>query len=242
MKKLIIAVSILLLNFNNAQVKKNIVKTNLTGYVFRNINLSYERSINKWFSVNVSYGTVPQGKVPFIDSFVDDDDENNLKNIELSNSAFTIEPRFYVGAGYGKGFYLAPYYRNTQTKVDNYVYNYEFDNGIVSEVIPMNVSGKATGNSFGLMIGAQWFLGKKDNWVLDFWIAGAHYGKGKGEFIGKTVKSINADQQQQLQNDLEDLGLPIIEYTVTTNSDGAKINLDGPWAGLRSGLSFGYRF
>jgi len=39
-----------------------------------------------------------------------------------------------------------------------------------------------------------------------------------------------------------DLGIPIVEYEITTTANGAKIKLDGPWAGLRSGLSFGYRF
>jgi len=49
--------------------KMNIIKTNVTGYAFRNINLSYERSINRWFAVNVGFGTVAEGKVPFMNAF-----------------------------------------------------------------------------------------------------------------------------------------------------------------------------
>ena len=258
MKILVITAAILFANIVNAQekisepsieespteqnVQKNIIKTNVTAYIFRNYNIAYERSIKKWFSINVSYGGVPKGKVPFINSFLSDEDQKDFKDIQISNSAFTIEPRFYLGAGYGKGFYIAPYYRNTQTKVENFTYNFDYDNGITMETIPIAVSGKASGNSAGLMIGAQWFLGKKDNWVLDLWIAGAHYGKGKGEFTGKTNRILSPQEQQQLKESLEGQDIPVIEYTVTTNSNGAKINLDGPWAGLRSGLSFGYRF
>lgn len=46
----------------------------------------------------------------------------------------------------------------------------------------MNISGDAKGNSAVLMVGAQWFLGKSDRWVLGFWMAGAHYGGGNSEF------------------------------------------------------------
>ena len=31
----------------SAQEKMNIIKTNVTGYAFRNVNLSYERAIKK---------------------------------------------------------------------------------------------------------------------------------------------------------------------------------------------------
>ena len=55
--------------------KMNIIKTNVTGYAFRNINLSYERSINRWFAVNVGFGTVAEGKVPFMNAFLSDEDE-----------------------------------------------------------------------------------------------------------------------------------------------------------------------
>lgn len=220
---------------------KNIVKTNVTAYAFRNINLSYERAIKKWLSVNVGFGTMPEGNVPFLDKFLTEDDE--FSDIQVGLTNFTIEPRFYLGEGYGKGFYFAPYYRHSSFKASNFIYTYEYeDNGGNFHEIPLNVTGKATGNSVGLMIGTQFFLGKKDNWVLDLWIVGAHYGGGKGDFDGKSNRALSADEQAAIKKDIEELDLPVVEYTVETNSNGAKIKLDGPWAGLRSGLSFGYRF
>jgi hypothetical protein len=92
------------------------------------------------------------------------------------------------------------------------------------------------------MIGAQWFLGESKNWVLDWWIIGAHYGASKGDFNAKTSRTLNAIEQQELKKQLEDLDIPLVDYTVTVNSNGAAMKVDGPWAGLRTGLSFGYRF
>ena len=225
-----------------AQQKMNIIKSNLTAYAFRNVNISYERAIKKWLSINVGFGTVPSGNVPFLKNFVTDGDQQ-FSNINVGLTNFTIEPRFYLGEGYGKGFYFAPYYRYTSFKADNFIYNYEYqDNAGNYTEIPLDVSGKATANSVGLMMGVQFFLGKQDNWILDFWILGGHYGSGKGDFIGKSPFTLNADQQNQLQKDLIDLNIPVVKYEVSTNANGAQIKLDGPWAGLRSGLSFGYRF
>ena len=200
----------------SAQEKKNIIKTNLTAYAFRNVNLSYERAIKKWLSINVGFGTVPSGDVPFMKNFIDDEDDE-FTNINVGLTNFTIEPRFYLGKGYGKGFYIAPYYRYTGFKADSFVYNYEYEdiNGDIQE-IPLDVSGKTTANSVGLMIGVQFLLGKKDNFVLDWWIAGAHYGSGKGDFDAKSRFNLTQDQQNQLQTDLNDLDIPVVDYTVST--------------------------
>jgi hypothetical protein len=40
------------------------------GLCIQNINLSYERAFNQWFSVNIGFGTMPEGKVPFINAFL----------------------------------------------------------------------------------------------------------------------------------------------------------------------------
>ena len=220
---------------------KNIIKTNLTAYAFKNINITYERSIKRWFSVSAGYSVMPDGKIPFIKSFTDAEDE--FRDIEAGSSHFTVETRFYLGKGYGKGFYAAPYYRNSTFKASNFTYYQEYDNGGGNYTeIPLNISGKARGNSVGLLLGVQFFLNKKGSFVLDWWIVGAHYGKGKGDFKGKSSQTLTADQQSQLKTELEDLEIPVVEYSVQTNANGATVKMDGPWAGLRSGLSLGYRF
>jgi hypothetical protein len=239
MKKTFFSLAVLFSLAANAQSdeKMNIVKTNVTAYAFKNFNIAYERAINKWFSVNVSYANMPEGKFTF-QSALPSNIKNEFGDLEVGNSSFTLETRFYIGKGFGKGFYLAPYYRNTQFKTSNLTYELDLNN----ETVPVNISGKATGNSAGLMIGAQWFLGESKNWVLDWWIIGAHYGASKGDFNAKTSRTLNAIEQQELKKQLEDLDIPLVDYTVTVNSNGAAMKVDGPWAGLRTGLSFGYRF
>ena len=101
-KTLLIASALFALNLSAQQdssEKMNIVKTNVTVYICKNINLSYERSFNRWFSMNLGFGTVPEGKVPFLNSFLDDTDRQKINNLQVQASNFTVEPRFYIGQG-----------------------------------------------------------------------------------------------------------------------------------------------
>ncbi|KNB62719.1 DUF3575 domain-containing protein [Chryseobacterium sp. Hurlbut01] len=222
--------------------KMNIIKTNITGYAFRNINLSYERSINRWFAINVGFGTVTEGKVPFMNAFLSEEDEKDFQNLKIKATNFTIEPRFYIGEGYGKGFYFAPYYRYSKVSTNTFDYTYDYTAFGTTVPIPLKGLGDANGNSGGLMVGAQFFLNKQHSFVLDFWIAGAHYGSGKGNFSLTSNIILTPEMQNELKKEIENLDIPFVDYTVETNANGANIKLDGPWAGFRSGFSLGYRF
>lgn len=224
-------------------VGKNTIKTNLTAYAFRNFNVTYERSFNKRFTLSASLGMMPSGSIPFMNAFVKEKDRKDISKIDVANTNFTLEGRVYFGKKYNSGFYLAPYYRYTNLKIGEF--NYEFqmtpvpgvqvDNNIVME-------GNIKAHSFGLMFGVQWLLGKQKNWVLDWWILGGHYGAASGEINGKTTRSMTPQEQKELENELNNLDVPFVKYKTEINSNGGKITMDGPWAGLRSGLSIGYRF
>ncbi|MDY3521565.1 DUF3575 domain-containing protein [Riemerella anatipestifer] len=216
--------------------KMNILKTNVTGLLFRNFNITYERPINKWFSVTGGLNLVPKGSVPYARQFNLDESINDAK---MSTTAFTLEGRFYLGKGYGKGFYLAPYYRYTNVNVSNITVNIEDQN---NQNIPVNVQGKMNAHSAGLMLGTQWFLGKKKDWVLDWWIIGAHYGASRGDLQGLTNRTLNEQEQAELKKELSGLDVPLVDYSVTTNANGADVKVNGPWAGVRGGISIGYRF
>jgi len=217
--------------------KRNLVKMNLTGVIFRNYQFAYERTITKRFGVQVSYGFIPTGQVPLVDEYIKDDDINNIK---MGGNNFTLEPRIYLGRGYGHGFYLAPYYRYSHFNIDNLTYNYRSEDlGVSGEKIPIAFSGKTNSNNVGLMIGAQWLLGRNDNWVLDVWFVGGHYGGATGTITGRSGRPLSPTEQVQLKRDIEDLDISLFDYTVTTNAGGAVINLDSKWLGVRSGLSFG---
>lgn len=243
MKKIITLLSLSISCLFFSQEKMNIIKTNVTAYAFRNINISYERAITKWFSVNVGYVMIPSGNVPFLKTFLKDETSKEFTDVQVGMTNFTFEPRFYLGGKYGKGFYITPYYRNSSFKADELKYHYDYidSNEDVVE-IPLLISGSATANSVGVMLGNQFVFGRTKNLVLDLWIIGGHYGKGKGDFAGKSSRPLTQQEQDQIKEDLSNIDIPLIKYEVQTDASGAKIKLDGPWAGLRSGISFGYRF
>lgn len=222
--------------------KANLIKTNATAYAFRNINLTYERILSKTFSLSAGFSTMPQGKVPFIDYFASA--EEQLRDVEVSHQGLTLEGRFYVGKkGYGEGFYLAPYARHGNVNAPDFIYHYTYSDALVGEQeIPLTVKGDASGISGGLLLGTQFLLGLKKNFVIDLWILGAHYGGGSGDFSARSPYTLSQEQQNQLKKELEDLDIPMVKYTVKTNANGADISMDGPWAGLRSGLSVGFKF
>lgn len=219
--------------------KMNIIKTNITAYAFRNINITYERAISKKFSVSAGINMMPSGNIPFMNSFIKEG-ADEVSDVKVSNTAFTIEARYYLGAGYGRGFYIAPYYRYTSLKADNFTYNYK--DSTTGQVIPLDISGKANAHSGGILLGAQWAIGKQKNWVLDLWIVGAHYGAGSGRFEGIARSLLLPHQQNDMKVEVEGFGIPLIKYKVSADSKGVYADIDGPWAGLRSGLSVGYRF
>lgn len=222
----------------------NLVKLNLTAIILKNYSIQYERVLSKPISVAVSFRLMPSTSIPFKDIILEevgDDDPDTkevIENLKVSNFAITPEVRFYVGRkGYGRGFYIAPFYRFASFKTNNLIFDFQNSANQESNI---SLSGTVTAHTGGLMFGAQWLLGK--NMCLDWWILGPHYGAGKGDLSGLAKQPLTPDEQTQLRNELEDLDIPLTDKTVTVNASGAAIQLNGPWAGVRAGISLGIRF
>ncbi len=218
--------------------KNNIIKLNLPALAFKTISVQYERAIAKKMTVAGTFRYMPEGSIPFKSSVIkladDPDFERQLNNLEIGNMAFIPEVRFYVGKkGAFHGFYLAPFasIARYSTKL-----LFEFDDNGTTETIPL--SGDVNAFTGGLMLGAQWKLGKAV--YLDWWILGPNYGKSKGDITGK--KSLSASEQQALRDELAGLDIPLTEFTYNVNANGATVNFDGPWAGVRSGICIGINF
>lgn len=81
--------------------KMNIIKTNVSAFAFRNVNLTYERAFTQKFSVALGFGTVTKGAIPFSGSYIKG---TEFENAEASLTNITLEPRIYFGEGFGKGF------------------------------------------------------------------------------------------------------------------------------------------
>lgn len=162
----------------DGDVKKNIVKLNLGGLIFRTGSFQYERVLGKKISLAMGVRITPKLGVPSglksqLSTGMGSDQLYTLDHTKFGGYALTPEFRFYPGKkGAAKGFYLAPYFRYasygltiplvyTDTTGKGNSYNY-------------NLKGKASYISGGLMIGAQWIA--KGGFTFDWWIGGGGFG------------------------------------------------------------------
>lgn len=221
---------------------KTIIKGNLTSLLLNNYGIYGERIINKNLSAVVGINTMPERKIPFRSYIKANNKETDaiLDEMKISSISFTPELRIYTGKGYGRGFYLSPYYRYEQFTVNDMIVSIEVDN-YPTQTIPF--AGDFKTHAGGLLIGYQWLLGKSKNIVLDWSIFGIHYGKSSGDMKGTVSRELSEAEQEFVKTKLDEmLDFPLIKTTNTVNSNSANINIDGPWSWVRGSLSIGYRF
>jgi len=223
--------------------KRNLAKINLTALPLKTYAFQYERVLNKHFSAAVSYRTMPSTGLPFRSSIVsavgndNADVKKTIEDFKLTNTAVTLEVRCYLNRkGFGRGFYLAPFYRHAHFATNSLPFDYEGNN--VSGTI--NLRGDLSANTAGLAFGAQWFLGK--HLLLDWWIFGPHYGTGDGDFEGVSTQPLTQEEQDDLKKTLDDIDIPLTKKTVNVTATTASMKLSGPWAGIRAGILLGVRF
>lgn len=237
------------LDSTTAKIDKNFIKLNLTSLILGNYSFQYERVLTKRISVAISQRHMPVGSVPFKSSFLDDSKidvknsgSNIVNNVKIGNTSFTPEVRFYLGkTGYGRGFYIAPYYRYTKFKIENALVNFEVSDGVTERNEEVSFDGDIKSHSFGFYIGSQFPIGKKGLY-LDWWIVGGHFGTSDGELNSSFKQALNNEELAYVQNNLPDLDIPVVDLEFDVTNDKAKLKIDGPWAGLRAGLLIGYRF
>jgi hypothetical protein len=220
-----------------SESEKSLLKLNLLSLPLRNISLAYEYQIGKKVTAGLGFRFMPKGGLPMrnaISNAIDDPDaDRQLDNFKTGNVAFTPEIRFYMGKQAMRGFYLAPFARISTFTAEM---PFEFDVSGTTQTMPL--SGKLNTFTGGLLIGAQWKLGGKV--YLDWWMLGPQYGTSNGLLDGK--KALTAQEQTELRRELQDLDLPFGETTTTVDANGARLDIKGPWAGLRAGLCLGIRF
>ncbi len=217
---------------------KNLVKINLPALALRNVSVQYERAIGRKITIATTVRFMPEGNIPLKSAIIDIADdpeiERQLNNISVSNKAIMPEVRFYLGRkGAFRGFYLGPFVSIAQYKA---TLPFEYDDAGTTKTIPL--SGSVNTFTGGLMIGTHIKLSKLV--YLDLWFLGPNYGISKGDVTGQ--QKLTTDEQQSLRNELNNLDIPLTKFTYDVNNNGATINFDGPWAGVRSGICLGFRF
>ena len=230
---------------NSGEHKMNIVKVNLMAIALKNYSFQYERVINKRISVALGLRTMPSTGLPFTTAFNnivgsgDPQVSQTINDLKIGNFAITPEVRFYLNKkGFGRGFYIAPYYRFAKFTSSEVPIEYE-TSPITTNTIKLK--GDIATHTGGLMFGAQWALGKYIS--LDWWILGAHYGKSNGSLNGVPTSPLTAEEQNEIRTMIEGINesLPVVKITSQISANNVKVII-GQWAGVRSGLTIGFRF
>jgi hypothetical protein len=71
---------------------------------------------------------------------------------------------------------------------------------------------------------------------------GPHIGKSKGGLYSTSTIPLTISEQADLRTSLQDINLPFTEETVFVDATQSKLVIKGPWAGIRTGISLGFRF
>lgn len=254
MKKLLFITALILCSTmivsaqESSKPQMNFVKFNLTSLLLKNYSFQYERVLSKHISAAVGFRFMPYTTLPFKSSVIKmakiDDPQiiDMINTAEFANYSITPEIRFYLGKkGYGRGFYIAPYYRYAAYEAQKFTASFEVgDQGQPgSYTQKIDFAGSISSHTGGIMLGVQWALGK--HFSFDWWILGAAYGASNGTFSGKPTPNIPEDKVAQIKEKLEEMNIP--NKTIEVTPSNVKIGLDGiPWAGLRSGIIIGVKF
>ncbi len=230
--------------------RKSIVKVNLSSLAFNSYQFQAERVLIKPISIGFTYIRANKASVPLaedtslilFDNSDDFDDDlvflNMISTASITGNSFMPEIRFYLGKGFGKGFYLAPFYKHSDYDLNNVeIVEFSRDDGTIDNLV---TSGNLSSNSFGLLIGTQFNLGSRI--ILDFFL-GPHVGNYSGGLVRTFDNQLSFNEQLELDSELEAFNLPLnSEANLEITSDGASIDSSGNWFGIRAGMSIGMRF
>lgn len=238
MKKLLFP--ILLLCFGTAlysqKNKENVVKINVGSIAVKNFAFQYERAMGKKTSVALGVRFQPYGDVPFQSWIKDqvDDPDILIGSMQMGNFALTPEFRFYFGKEVLKGFYLAPYARYASYRMETPV-------RYTGLVVPKTAffKGDIYSYSGGLLAGSQFNFGK--HFVLDWWIAGFHFGGSSGQL--DFAATLTPVEQADIRSTLDQVDIPFFKIKHNIHGNGGEISSKGGWAGFRGfAINLGYTF
>lgn len=224
-----------------AQESPNQLKVNLLPLTAGTFAVEYERTLVGSLTAVGMFSYRPEGKLPFFSSWsslIDDADvKDALNNTTQGATSFAVEARWYPKAAM-RGFYLAPYFKSANYKA-GVPFNVDID---AADIDKIDADGTLKTITVGLGFGTQFRLGKKV--TLDWKIMAPGYGSSNGTLKGKANRNLEPDEVAEIQEQLDEnlADLPIVKAEADVKPEGVTVKVKGPWAGIRTGLSIGYRF
>lgn len=226
---------------------RHIVKLNVPSLFVGTFSFQYEFFPVNFMSLSLGYKFTPKRGMVFEDQVIDlIEDSSGIDNLESTGekffrefefrgSAVTPEVRFYLGQGYGKGFYLGPFIR-----FDNYKFSSEYDFNTLEDQYLIDFDGKYKGFGYGLNIGSQFKIGR--HFTIDTSL-GPYFTNVKIDFNSVSNYNLSDAEVEQLRKELSDFELPNgdTEIVLTNNSARMKLTSDN-FFNLRFNLGVGFRF
>lgn len=214
------------------------LKINLSSFVFKTISLQYERKVRNKRSVTLGIKYGPESS-SFLKQQVDDlFDGTNIHFYGLNTGNLAITPgyRFYFGKEVYRGFYLSPYLRYTNIKLNGPVV-YDDGSTVKDGIFRANIHSV----SAGVMVGSSYRISGK--WMIDLWIAGAHLGYEWARLSYTPVTDLSVNDMRSVTTVLKGLKVPFTSFTYDVKPSQVKMSTNGYWAGAPSlGIALAYRF
>lgn len=212
------------------------------------LSVQYERYVFKKIYLGLSVNYVSEQEFFLLKLIAKHKVKNDfarqqLRNVKTEIFSFSPEVKFYFGKDTFKGFYVSPFVRFSNYRV-NFPLQY-IENVISDNYQSVNFSGNFNTFTFGLSMGAQWNIYK--NFYLDWLIVGPHFGNSKE--ILKLDSNLSPMQQKGIIKSVDLVksamdvdGVPKINFDYEVNDRGGEIRFKNPWAGARLQIGVGYRF
>ena len=217
---------------------RNVIKVALAPLILKNYSLYFERAIHKNVSFSIGGSYMPTRGLPsFITNYANDT-TGTLSNISFSGLSIVPELRIYPGAKIRHeaphGFYFTLYVKYSSYKAD-----FPFTYKESGNTYTYNFSGNYTGIGAGIMLGHQWIIG--EHFSIDWWLSGAHFGNLYSTFT-MTNSSLSSINQPQFIKDIGNISFPQGEVNTEISGNTAKLTIDAPFIGFRSGFTLGIAF
>ena len=221
----------------NVVLRKNVVKFFPIDIPFQSISFEYERMIDPKNSLTLGVGIPMQGQIVTKNLL---NGSSNLKKMEFNSMHVRAAYRYYYGYNLlPKGFYIEPFFKYQQIKLDG---NYQGIND-QKTIYRGDIVGNINTINLGLQIGVQFLISKRI--TLDLYFLGLEGGIANG---GITSTSKNSTDAGNIETDFKDAvaGLPFfIENWLTVKKVNNQVfinanKLQYPW--YRGGISIGIAF